>query len=147
MQPAARHWQDADGGGGSIVNIVLNISRGIPGMAHSVAPRAGVVYLSRTVAVEWAKLHVRVNCIAPGVIESSGLGQYDRAVIDRSFRHSNPQGRPGGTDDVALACLYLPSPAAGYITGEVLTVDGGQRLWGETSPDWRGGRPFVGAGQ
>jgi citronellol/citronellal dehydrogenase len=132
MQAAAHRWRDDDSGG-CIVNVVLNISRGIPGMTHSVAARAGVIYLSKTVAVEWARLRVRVNCVAPGVIESSGLAGYDKAVLERSFRHSNPQSRPGSTDDVALACLYLASPAADFITGEVLTVDGGQRLWGETS--------------
>jgi citronellol/citronellal dehydrogenase len=54
-------------------------------------------------------------------------------MIEHSFRHSNPQSRPGSPDDVAWACLYLASPLTGFMTGEVLTLDGGQHLWGETS--------------
>ena len=72
MQQAARRWRDADRGG-SIVNIVVNSHRGTLQTTHSAAARAGVVYLSKSVAVEWAPLQIRVNCIAPGTIATPGL--------------------------------------------------------------------------
>lgn len=130
MQAAARRWQAA-GRGGAIVNIVLDIERGVPGMAHSVAARGGVVYLSKTVAVEWAPLGIRVNCIAPGLIRSSGFDLYPPEVRRKSLRDSNPMRRMGETADIAEGCLYLAAPAGRFITGEVLAIDGGQQLWGD----------------
>jgi len=130
MQAAARRWRD-EGRGGCVVNIVLDIARGIPGMAHSVAARGGVVYLSKTVAVEWAPLGIRVNCIAPGLIRSSGFDLYEPAVRRKSLNDSNPMRRMGETADIAEGCLYLASPGGRFITGEVLTIDGGQQMWGD----------------
>lgn len=69
MQAAARHWRD-HAHPGSIVNIVVVTTHGLHGIAHSVAARAGVIGLSRAVAVEWAPLDIRVNCVAPGAIET-----------------------------------------------------------------------------
>ena len=69
MQAAARRWRDI-GTAGAIVNIVADIWRGMPGVVHTIAARAGVVYLSKTVAVEWAPLKIRVNCVAPGCCET-----------------------------------------------------------------------------
>jgi citronellol/citronellal dehydrogenase len=130
MQAAARHWRDMSHGG-STVNVVLDIWRGIPGMAHSVAARAGVIYLSKTVAVEWAPLDVRVNCVAPGIIETSGFEHYEPQVRERMARNSSPQRRTGNVADIADACIYLAMPSSRFVTGEVLTVDGGQQLWGD----------------
>src|SRR5512139_867386 len=75
MQAAARQWRDRDAPG-NIVNIVTVIDRGMPGVAHTCAARAGVIYLSKTVAVEWAPLQIRVNCVAPGTIETEGMAVY-----------------------------------------------------------------------
>lgn len=130
MQAAARRWRDT-GTGGAIVNIVLDIWRGVPGLAHSVAARAGVVYLSKTVAVEWAPLGVRVNCIAPGIIRGDAMERYEERVREKCLRDANPMRRPGEAEDIAQACLYLAGPAARFVTGEVLAVDGGQQLWGD----------------
>lgn len=130
MQAAAKRWQAA-GSGGSVINIVLDIQRGIPGMAHSVAARGGVVYLSKTVAIEWAPLRIRVNCIAPGLIKSSGFELYDPQVQRKSLTDSNPMRQMGETVDIAEGCIYLAAPAGRFITGEVLTIDGGQQLWGD----------------
>jgi citronellol/citronellal dehydrogenase len=130
MQSAAQRWRD-EKSPGTIVNIVLDIWRGVPGMAHSTAARAGVIYLSKTVAVEWAPLDIRVNCIAPGLIETEGFEHYDAAARDKFRRDSNPQRRTGNPQDIADACVYLASPSASFITGEVLTIDGGQQLWGD----------------
>ncbi|WP_109808867.1 SDR family oxidoreductase [Sphingosinithalassobacter portus] len=130
MQAMARHWRDA-GRPGSITNIVVVTSHGLYGVAHSVAARAGVIGLSRSVAVEWAPLGIRVNCIAPGLIETDGWRVYSPEVRAR-YARSNPMMRPGDAWDVAEACAYLAAPSGNYVTGEVLTVDGGGQLWGET---------------
>ncbi|MCZ8131714.1 MAG: SDR family oxidoreductase [Steroidobacteraceae bacterium] len=137
MQAAARQWRDR-GRPGSIVNIVAVMNRGIPQLAHTCAARAGVVHLSRTVAVEWAPLGIRVNCVAPGPIATDGLNVYPRAAAE-ALRDSTPLKRFGTALDVAQAVAYLASPQTGsFVTGEVLAVDGGRQQWGE---DWPGGRP------
>ena len=136
MQAAARRWRDS-GQAGNIVNIVADIWRGMPQMAHTAAARAGIVYLSRTVAVEWAPLSIRVNCVAPGCCETSAFGRYPPAGA-ATFVQSNPMRRAGDAWDVAEAVVYLAAPSGKFVTGEVLTVDGGQQLWGDP---WAGGRP------
>ena len=68
-----------ENGGGRIINITMNTNRGFPGMAHSVAARAGVEGMTRTLAIEWAFANIQVNCIQPGVIASSGLRNYPDA--------------------------------------------------------------------
>jgi citronellol/citronellal dehydrogenase len=136
MQAAARRWRDA-GVAGSIVNIVAVVWRGMPGVAHTCAARAGTIFLSKTLAVEWAPYRIRVNCIAPGTIETEGMAVYPEAAR-REFVRSNPMLRMGEPQDVAEACCYLSSPAAKFVTGEVLNVDGGHQLWGE---QWTAGRP------
>jgi citronellol/citronellal dehydrogenase len=136
MQAAARLWREA-ATGGSIVNIVVVTRHGLYGVAHSVAARAGVIALSESVAVEWAPLNIRVNCVAPGAIETEGWRAYSPEARSQYWR-SNPMMRVGSAWDVAEACVYLGSPAGGYITGDLLTVAGGGHLWGET---WTTGRP------
>ncbi len=136
MQAAARRWRDA-GAPGAIVNIVAVVGRGMPGVAHSCAARAGVIHASKTVAVEWAPYDIRINCVAPGTIETEGMAVYPdeaRALFPRS----NVMLRLGDVQDVAEACVYLAGPSGKFITGEVLTVDGGGQLWGDL---WTAGRP------
>lgn len=130
MQGAARHWRDT-GRPGSIVTIVVVTSQGLHGVAHTIAARSGVIGLSRALAVEWAPLGIRVNCIAPGVIETPGWKVYDEKAIE-AYPRSNPMKRNGSTWEVAEACAYLAGPAAAFVTGEVLNVAGGSQLWGET---------------
>jgi citronellol/citronellal dehydrogenase len=136
MQSAARLWRDA-GVGGSIVNIVVVTRHGLYGVAHTVAARAGIIALSETLAVEWAPLGIRVNCIAPGAIETEGWRVYSPEARSQ-FSRSNPMMRVGSAWDVAEACAYLAGPAGGFVTGDLLTVAGGGHLWGET---WTTGRP------
>ena len=136
MQAAARRWRDS-GEPGSIVNVVADIWRGLPGIAHTAAARAGVIYLSKTVAVEWAPFEVRVNCVAPGCCETEGFGVYtDEGVA--TYPESNPMRRTGDAHDIAEACVYLAASSGKFITGEVVTVDGGQQMWGDP---WPTGRP------
>lgn len=136
MQAAARRWRDAQRPG-SIVNIVVVTSHGLYGVAHTIAARSGVIGLSRSVAVEWAEYGIRVNCIAPGAIETEGWKVYT-ADARAAYPKSNPMMRPGTTWEIAEACAYLGGPAAAYVTGEVLTVAGGGQLWGET---WTTAKP------
>lgn len=130
IQAAAKSWQDT-GTAGHVVNVVLDIWRGIPGMAHSVAARAGVIYLSRTLAVEWAPLGIRINCVAPGIIDTPALETYEANVQRKLRRDANVQRKVVDPLDIAEACIYLVSPGARFITGETLTIDGGQQLWGD----------------
>lgn len=138
MQAAARKWRDA-GRGGAIVNVVAGVSRGMPGVAHTCAARAGVIHVSKTVAVEWAPLGIRVNCVAPGIIASEGMNAYE-ADVGARFPDSNPMRRFGEVEDVANAILFLAGPTGAFMTGELVTVDGGHQLWGDQwtipKPDW-----------
>lgn len=136
MQEAARRWRDKRAGG-NIVNIVANVERGMPQAAHSCAARAGVIYLSKTIATEWAPLNIRVNCVAPGTIETDGFTVYPPHALAR-FHEANPMKRLGSAWDVAEASVYLASDAANFVTGEVLTVDGGMAQWGVV---WPAGMP------
>jgi citronellol/citronellal dehydrogenase len=136
MQNAARQWRDR-GCGGSIVNIVAVVARGMPQVAHTAAARAGVIYLTKTLSIEWAPLDIRVNCVAPGSIATDGLNVYPRAAAE-AFVVSNPMKRLGDVMDIAQSVAYLVAPTGKFITGEVLTVDGGRQNWGE---DWPGGIP------
>ena len=136
MQAAARKWRDA-GQPGSIVNIVVVTTHGLYGVAHTLAARAGVISMSRSMAVEWAPLGIRVNCIAPGAIETEGWKVYSPQAR-AAYPRSNPMMRAGSAWDIAEACVYLGGPSGNFINGELLTVDGGGQLWGET---WTTGKP------
>ena len=141
MQAAARHWR-ARGARGSITNIVAVIGRGMPGVAHTCAARAAVIHLSKTVAIEWAPLGIRVNCVAPGAIATEGMEVYPEEAR-RALPRSNLMQRFGTPQDVADAVTYLAAPSGAFITGEVLTVDGGNQIWGDQwtipRPDYFGG--------
>jgi citronellol/citronellal dehydrogenase len=115
---------------GSILNIIANVFRGFPGMVHTGAARAGVDNFTKTLAVEWSKYHIRVNAVAPGIIASSGLGQYPPELM-QGIAEKIPLRRLGTVDEVAYLTLFLLSPMAAFITGETVYLDGGQRLWGD----------------
>jgi NAD(P)-dependent dehydrogenase (short-subunit alcohol dehydrogenase family) len=137
MQSAARQWRDR-GQQGSIVNIVANVWRGMPQVSHTCAARAGVIYLSKSVSIEWAPLGIRVNCVSPGSIATEGLNVYPPGAAER-FGDANPMRRYGDAYDIAQAVLYVGLPITGkFITGEVLVVDGGNQMWGDV---WPGGIP------
>lgn len=121
--------------GGSIVNITMLTSRGFPGMAHSVAARAGVEAMTRTLAVEWAQYGIRINCVEPGIILTPALRQYpDADNLVASIPTEIPLKRLGTLHEVACLAVFLASPAASYITGQTMVVDGGRSLWGNTWP-------------
>lgn len=112
--------------GGSIVNMVADMWGSMPGMGHSGAARAGMVSLTETAAAEWAPHGVRVNAIAPGYIASSGMDHYppEAAAMLRKMPATVPAGRFGNEADVSASIVFLLSPAASFISGTVLRVDG-----------------------
>ena len=120
MQAIARHWV-ARKEPGSIVNIVADIWRGMPGIAHTCAARAGVIYLSKSVAVEWAPNKIRVNCVAPGLIETDMTDELPLEEIKKMI----PARRVGQPREVAATVAFLMSEDAGYITRQVIAVNGG----------------------
>ena len=136
MQAAARRWRDAKVPG-SIVNIVANVWRGMPQVAHTCAARAGVIYLSKTLSTEWAPFNVRVNCVSPGSINSDGLNVYEPSAAVQ-FKNSNPMRRFGHVYDVGQAVAYVGGSAGSFTTGAVIVVDGGNAQWGDV---WPAGKP------
>ncbi len=117
---------------GVIVNIIANIFRGFPGMSHTGAARAGVENLTKTLALEWAEYRIRVNAVAPGVIESSGLDTYPEAIQTHfeAARKANLMHRFGTAEDVANAVMFYSSPLSAYVSGTTLYVDGLDHLGG-----------------
>ena len=121
--------------GGTIVNIIADIWGGMPGMGHSGAARAGMLNFTETAALEWAP--IRVNAVAPGWIASSGMDQYPPEMRDtiRGMRKLVPLQRLGTESEVAAAIVFLLSPAAAFISGACLRVDGAapnaKRIWPE----------------
>ena len=116
--------------GGAIVNIVADCERGMPGMGHSGAARAGVINLTKTGALEWAASGVRVNAVAPGYIASSGIDTYDSSIQELipMLRDQVPLRRFGSEAEVSGAVCFLLSEAASFITGVTLAVDGAAPL-------------------
>ena len=131
-------------GGGSIVSISMTLHyRGWPLMAHATAAKAGIDALTRTLALEWAKDRVRVNAIAPGPIPTEGVrkaftpppsaeGVPDVFAVERAMesyaKKAIPLGRWGSPADIGGMVAYLSSPAASWITGAIMVVDGGEWL-------------------
>jgi citronellol/citronellal dehydrogenase len=112
--------------GGAVVNIVADMWGSMPGMGHSGAARAGMVSFTETAALEWAAQGVRVNAVAPGYIASSGMDHYppEAGPMLREMRKTVPQGRFGTEAETAAPIVFLLSPAASFISGTVLRVDG-----------------------
>jgi citronellol/citronellal dehydrogenase len=134
--------------GGAIVNMAADMWRGMPGMAHSGAARAGMVNLTKSAAYEWAHAGVRVNAVAPGWIASSGMDTYGgmtRALIPQLKKHV-PLGRIGVEAEVSAVICFLLSPAASFVTGITVPIDGGAPLGTALYPvvQGRGSEPFDG---
>lgn len=125
MREAYTRWMEANGG--SIVNVIADIWNGWPEMGHSGASRGGMLTLSETAACEWAHAGVRVNTVAPGGIASSGFDTYPEEIGPRlrAYAAKVPLPRYGTESEISAAIVYLLSPAAAYVTGSCLRVDGG----------------------
>ncbi|WP_339520282.1 SDR family oxidoreductase [Pseudomonas proteolytica] len=121
--------------GGAIVNMLADMWGGMPGMGHSGAARSGMDNFTKTAAFEWGYAGVRVNAVAPGWIASSGMDTYEgafKAVIP-TLREHVPLKRIGTESEVSAAIVFLLSPAAAFVSGSTLRIDGaaslGSRAW------------------
>lgn len=121
----ARH---KDSGGGVILNIASSVAHSPVrvGVVYAAA-KAGVVHLTRCLALELAPFGIRVNCISPGAVDTQALAD-DAPVQPSVLARKTPLGRLGLPADIAAAARFLCSPAASWITGAALVVDGGLSL-------------------
>ena len=139
-----------EGNGGAIVNVGADFELGMPGMGHNGAARAGQTNLTYTASVEWAHSGVRVNSVIPGFIASSGLDRYPEQAHEvlRGVKGRVPLKRHGTESEIAGAIVYLLSPAAAYVTGIAVRVDGGLHNNAKSSfyevPDHDRSKPFNG---
>ena len=113
--------------GGSIVNIGADYDGGMPGMGHNGAARAGLSNFTATAATEWARSGVRVNCVIPGFIATTGLDRYPEEDWDSlvAITRRVPLARHGTAAEVSAMVVFLLSEMAAYITGADFRVDGG----------------------
>ena len=132
-------WMESAGSDGNargaIVNIIADMWGGMPGMGHSGAARAGMLNFTETAALEWAP--IRVNAVAPGWIASSGMDKYPPEMREtiRGMTRLVPVRRLGTESEVSAAIVFLLSPAAAFVSGACLRVDGAapnaKRIWPE----------------
>jgi citronellol/citronellal dehydrogenase len=114
---------------GLIVFIGFSPLRGIPGFAHASAARAATANLASGLALEWSRHRIRSVCVAVGTVLTEGLDQYGPDTVQRWTR-SVPLGRLGSPEEVATLIAFLATPAAQYITGTTIAIDGGADAWG-----------------
>jgi NAD(P)-dependent dehydrogenase (short-subunit alcohol dehydrogenase family) len=118
-------------GSGKILSVVASYAWvGGPGTVHSAAAKAGVIAMTKTLAVEWGPRNLQVNCLCPGFVdtEQSRQALWPTEASRAKLISRIPAGRFGTIEEVVEAGFYLCSPAADYINGEVLTIDGGEWL-------------------
>jgi NAD(P)-dependent dehydrogenase (short-subunit alcohol dehydrogenase family) len=129
----------AAGGGGVVLNVAsATVEGGSPGTLHSGAAKAGLVSITKTLALEWARHGIRVNAISPGPFETPGAGEaiWSEPEIRERIVSAVPLGYIAPLEEIVEPALFLLSRAARYATGSVLKVDGG---W--TLTDWLYIRP------
>lgn len=135
------------GRGGTILNILATYAwTGGPGTIHSACAKAGVLAMTRTLAVEWARHGIRVNGLAPGPLDTVGASTrlWPSDELETKVRRSIPLARFADLQEVSDAALYLLSDYAAFITGEILTIDGGAWLGrGVLAEDPREAVPIV----
>ena len=118
-------------GGGKIINISsLGGRDGDPGMAHYGAAKAGLINLTKSLAVEWAKHNIYVNCIAPGLVRTEGAYSAMDLTSEEERTKAIPLGRAGQPAEIGYAVIFLASEASSFLTGETIAVQGGPRPGG-----------------
>jgi NAD(P)-dependent dehydrogenase (short-subunit alcohol dehydrogenase family) len=124
-QRVARVMVEA-GNGGSIINVTsIEGVRAAPGYAAYAAAKAGVINFTKTAALEFAPLGIRVNAIAPDITMTEGMAAVAPAGAEKQFGYTVPMGRPGHVDDQAGAAIFLAGDLSTYLTGQTLHIDGG----------------------
>jgi dehydrogenase/reductase SDR family member 4 len=119
----------AAGGGAFVLISSVNAQRGVKGSGAYGVSKAGLEQLTRQLAVEWGERRVRVNAVAPGTVRTDLIRRLaERPGFMDSVLGSTPLGRIAEPEDVAAAIAFLASDSARHITGQVLTVDGGQTI-------------------
>ena len=118
---------------GVVVFVGFSPRRGIPGFAHAAAARAAVENLAAGLAGEWSRYGIRTVCVALGTILTEGLRGYGAERI-AAWERSIPLGRAGTPEEAAAVIAFLASPAASYVTGTTVVVDGGADAWGQGEP-------------
>jgi NAD(P)-dependent dehydrogenase (short-subunit alcohol dehydrogenase family) len=119
--------------GGVMLNVIANYAwTGGPGVIHSASAKAGVLALTRTLAVEWARHKIRVNAIAPGPVDTPGAAErlFPDPMIMEGIRKTIPLRRFANLEEIAQAASYMLSDYSSYMTGENFVIDGGQWLSG-----------------
>ncbi|EMH5181278.1 SDR family oxidoreductase [Serratia marcescens] len=129
LAQAALPWMRRRGGGCLLVTSSVTGPRvAYPGLAHYAASKAGVNGFIRAAALELAAENIRVNGVEPGMIRTPAMANLGDAQVNQAIAASVPLGRLGEPEDIAAAMVFLASPAAAYITGQTLVVDGGALL-------------------
>ena len=108
--------------------------RGIPSMVHSSMARSALETFASGIALEWSKYGIRAVCVACGLIQTEGVLQYGGQEAVDAFARLIPMRRPGTAEEVAATIAFLATPAAAYITGSTVLVDGGADAWGLGEP-------------
>lgn len=126
-------------GEGCILNIIATYAwTGSPGVVHSASAKAGVLAMTRTLAAEWGHYGIRVNALAPGAMVTEGASKnlkFDSEKAQKVIQKNVPLGRLASVDEIAELALFLCSPKASYISGDVMTADGGAWLKGTSFLD------------
>ncbi|XP_048728098.2 peroxisomal trans-2-enoyl-CoA reductase-like [Ostrea edulis] len=120
--------------GGVIINIIADMWKGFPGMSHTGAARSAVDNLTKSLSLEWASSGVRINAVAPGssiFSETAAANYNDKDIFKRTLPYI-PARRLGTPAEISAAVCFLLSPAAAFISGESLKVDGAASLHGGT---------------
>lgn len=116
--------------GGSIVNIIADMWKGFPYMSHTGAARSAVDNLTKSLAMEWVHSGVRVNAVAPGTVYSkTASDNYGEKKVFELAAKKSPYFRNGSIEEISGPVCFLLSPAASFITGATLRVDGAQSLY------------------
>ena len=134
-QAAARQMKES--GGGAIVNIGSILGRNaFPATLGYCASKAATDQMTRVMAIEWARLGIRVNCVAPGYVQTDLVDElaHEGKLTLRDLERRTPLRRLGTAREIARAVVYLASDDAAFVTGEVLVIDGGWTAFGYYQP-------------